>query len=294
MKDLDFNKLSGVERTTLMTLYWRGMESEQTEPLLHDDVAARLLPHLEAEFSYLRKSKDDQLFNVLRTRKFDRWTRDFINVHPRGTVVDLGCGLDGRRQRIGGSGVRWFGIDLPEVVEFRKKVIRDPADYTLIPASVLDFAWMDRVDPGRGAPCHISAQGLLPYFQPKEVKCLVVGLAERFPGCELVFDAMSPFMVRLHNRHRWVKKMNLRFYWGLKQDEGLEDWADEIKLEGCWRYFDDPEPRMKPYRWMKIIPGGGEGEQGAEIQVGEPVLGRKTEHSNKGYRIKKPTVLFPC
>ena len=268
MKDLDFSNLAGVERTTLMTLYWRGMESEQPEPLLHDDVAARLLPHLEAEFSYLRKSKDDQLFNVLRTRKFDRWTRDFINVHPRATVVDLGCGLDARKQRIGGSGVRWFGIDLPEVVEFRKKVIRDPAGYTLIPSSVLDFSWMDRVDPGRGAPCHFSAQGLLPYFQPEEVKGLVVGLAERFPGCELVFDAMSPFMVKLHNRHPWVKKMNLRFYWGLKQDEGLEDWAEGLTLVGSWRYFDDPVLRMKPYRWMKIIPEAAKGNRVLKYKLG--------------------------
>ncbi len=159
MKDLDFSNLEGVERTTLMTLYWRGLESEQPKPLLHDEIAARLLPQLEGEFSYLRKSKDDQLYNVLRTRQFDRWTRDFINIHPRGTVVDLGCGLDARKQRIGGSGVRWFGIDLPEVIGLRKKMFTDPAGYTLIPASVLDFGWMERVDPGRGAA--------IPFFSPR-------------------------------------------------------------------------------------------------------------------------------
>ncbi len=268
MKDLDFSNLAGVERTTLMTLYWRGMESEQPEPLLHDDVAARLLPHLEAEFSYLRKSKDDQLFNVLRTRKFDRWTRDFINVHPRGTVVDLGCGLDARKQRIGGSGVRWFGVDLPEVVGFRKKVYSDPPGFNLIPYSVLDFGWMEKVIGNNGDAYHFSAQGLLPYLKEGEVRRMVLGLRERFPGCELVFDAMSPFMVKLHNHHPWVKKMNLRFYWGLKQDEGLEDWAEGIKLKGSWLYFDDPEPRMKPYRWMKIIPEAAKGNRVLKYRLG--------------------------
>ena len=269
MDKLDFNNLQGVERTMLMTLFWRGMESEQTEPLIGDEVAARLLPALEGEFSYLRKSKDDQLYNVLRTRQFDLWTRDFIATHPRGTVVDLGCGLDARKQRIGGSSVHWFGIDLPEAVKFRKMIFHDPAGYTLIASSVLDFGWMERVDPGRAALCHFSAQGLLPYFQPEEVKRLVLGLAERFPGCELVFDAMSPYMVRLHNYHPWVRKMNLRFYWGLKEDAGLEDWASGIKLESSWLYFDDPEQRMKPYRWMKIIPEAAKGNRVLKYRLGK-------------------------
>ncbi len=127
---------------------------------------------------------------------------------------------------------------------------------------------MERVDPGRGAPCHFSAQGLLPYFQPDDVKRLVLELAERFPGSELVFDAMSPFMVRLHNRHPWVKRMNLRFYWGLRGDIGLEAWGEGMKLEGCWRYFDDPEPRMKRYRWMKIIPEAVNGNRVLKYRLG--------------------------
>ncbi len=269
MGTMDFSSLQGVERTMLMTLFWRGMESEQAEPLIRDEVAARLLPELEEELSYLRKSKDDQLYNALRTRQFDRWTRDFIDIHPRGTVVDLGCGLDARKQRIGGTEIRWFGVDLPGVVDFRKSVFTDPPGYTLIAGSVLDFVWMDRVESVKNRPHHFSAQGLLPYLQPEDVKRLVLGLRERFPECELVFDAMSPFMVRMHNYHPWVRKMNLRFYWGLKEDYGLENWANGIKLEGSWLYFDDPEPRMKPYRWMKIIPEAAKGNRVLKYKLGE-------------------------
>ena len=181
MGTMDFSSLQGVERTMLMTLFWRGMESEQAEPLIRDEVAARLLPELEGEFSYLRKSKDDQLYNVLRTRQFDRWTRDFIDIHPRGTVVDLGCGLDARKQRIGGTEIRWFGVDLPGVVDFRKSVFTDPPGYTLIAGSVLDFAWMDRVESAKNRPYHFSAQGLLPYLQPEDVKRLVLGLRGAVP-----------------------------------------------------------------------------------------------------------------
>jgi O-methyltransferase involved in polyketide biosynthesis len=265
---MDFSNLHGIERTMLMTLFWRGMESEQPNPILKDEIAARMLPELENEFGHLRRSRDDQLYNVLRTRQFDRWTGGFLVANPKGTVVDLGCGLDARRQRIGGEGARWFGVDLPEVVAFRKKVFADPPGYTLIPSSVLDFGWMDEVDAGRGKPYHFSAQGLLPYLHPEDVHKLVLALWERFPGCELVFDAMSPFMVRLHNLHPWVKKMNVRFYWGLKENDGLEVWADGIHLTGRWMYFDENEPRMKPYRWMKVIPEAAKGNRVLKYKLG--------------------------
>jgi O-methyltransferase involved in polyketide biosynthesis len=265
---MDVSNLQGIERTMLITLFWRGMESDQPNPLLRDEVAARMLPGLEKDFGYLRRSRDDQLYIILRARLFDRWTRDFIEKHPRGTVVDLGCGLDARMQRIGGSGVRWYGVDLPGVIEFRKRMFTDPPGYTLMPGSVLDFGWMDRVDSGKGAVYHFSAQGLLPYFQPEEVEKLVLGLRERFPGCELVFDAMTPFMIRLHNLQTWARRMNVRFYWGLKEDNGLETWAEGIRLEDTWMYFDDNEPRMKPYEWMKIIPEAAKGNRVLKYKLG--------------------------
>ncbi len=41
-----------------------------------------------------------------------------------------------------------------------------------------------------------------------------------------------------------------------------------MKLEGCWRYFDDPEPRMKRYRWMKIIPEAVNGNRVLKYRLG--------------------------
>lgn len=36
--------------------------------------------------------------------------------------------------------------------------------------------------------------------------------------------------------------------------DNLESWGDGIRLLDEWFYFDDPEPRMQPYRWMRFFP----------------------------------------
>jgi hypothetical protein len=47
-------------------------------------------------------------------------------------------------------------------------------------------------------------------------------LKERFPGAEMVLDAMTPFMVRLHNLKLVSSKISARLHWGLKHGRDLQ------------------------------------------------------------------------
>ncbi len=51
---------------------------------------------------------------------------------------------------------------------------------------------MDEVDDSRGLL--ITAQGLLMYFEPAQVQGLIARCRERFPGAELVFDAIPRWL----------------------------------------------------------------------------------------------------
>ncbi len=44
--------------------------------------------------------KNEQVNYLLRMREFDRLARAFLAEHPDGVIVDLGCGLDTRFERI--------------------------------------------------------------------------------------------------------------------------------------------------------------------------------------------------
>jgi hypothetical protein len=40
----------------------------------------------------------------------------------------------------------------------------------------------------------------------------------------------------------------------LKHGKDVESWGDGLVLLDEWFYFDDPEPRMHSYRWMRYFP----------------------------------------
>jgi O-methyltransferase involved in polyketide biosynthesis len=68
---------------------------------------------------------------------------------------------------------------------------------------VLDFTWMDRVNPQDGV--FVTAEGLLPYLQPHEAISAIRECARRFPGGQMMFD-LPPKVQAVPARHRMWKR----------------------------------------------------------------------------------------
>jgi O-methyltransferase involved in polyketide biosynthesis len=118
----------------------------------------------------------------------------------------------------------------------------------------LDNAWLDTVSNHRPRPFLFLAEGVLMYFEEAQVTSLVLTLREHFPGAEFVFDAFSPFLVRMNNLRISRTKIGARYYWGLKRGKDLERWGDGICLLDEWFPFSHPEPRLAHVQWMRHIP----------------------------------------
>jgi hypothetical protein len=43
-------------------------------------------------------------------------------------------------------------------------------------------------------------------------------------------------------------------HWSVKQGKDVETWADGIRLLDEWNYYDDDDPRLKAFRWVRMIP----------------------------------------
>ena len=83
---------------------------------------------------------------------------------------------------------------------------------------------------------------------------MVERLEQRFPGAELVFEAFSPYLIRMNNLRLASSKIGARYYWGLKHSQDLESWGKDICLLEEWFPFDQPEPRLAKVKWMRSIP----------------------------------------
>jgi O-methyltransferase involved in polyketide biosynthesis len=183
-------QLSGVPETLLWTLWHRALEARRPDAVLDDPLAVELVERIDYPFAE-RFGESLGQFQAVRTKCFDREVRRFLQRHPAGTVVALGEGLETQFWRVDNGAVRWVGVDLPEVVELRHRLLPATDRATSRGESVLDFGWLDEL----AGPALVTAQGLLVYLRAEEVDAIVVRLAEAFDAGDFVFDAMAPWLV---------------------------------------------------------------------------------------------------
>ncbi|MCX6484795.1 MAG: class I SAM-dependent methyltransferase [Mycobacterium sp.] len=197
-----------VTDTALVTLWCRASEARRADAIVDDPMAIRLVDSLNFDFSKFKLSADRQDL-ALRTLAFDSAARGYISGHPKATVVALGEGMQTSFWRLDAAGLghqfRWLTVDLPPIVELRQQLLPDSPRISTCTQSVLDFSWMDQVDPQDGV--FITAEGLLPYLEPSQALDLIRECARRFPGGQMMFDLPPKSQALLAARPRLWKTL---------------------------------------------------------------------------------------
>ena len=195
-----------VQETLIIPLYGRWICSRRFPGLYQDAAAAILMEKVDYDFSPLERRANG----------------------PRAAVINLGCGLDNTGRACDNGRCSIWNIDLPDVIELRDRLLPPGEREKNLTFDLKDPRWMDAVrnDPDDGVV--LFAAGVFYYFTTEEVKALVTGIAKRFPGGRLVFDAAGQTAVRLMLK-TWVKQAGIRdvgAYFSVKDAKGeLEPWS---------------------------------------------------------------------
>lgn len=238
MSKISVNELSGTPETLLIPLYCRARESQQPAPLLNDPKAAEIVSRLDYDFSKLKWQRFTQVAVALRASEFDRQVNAFLANYPDGIIVDIGCGLDTRFYRVDNGSVIWYDLDLPEVIDLRRKLLNETSRCQFIGCSVLDKAWMDIVGTHTGQHFFFVAEAIFPYLIETDVKNLFLTLAERFPGSEIIFDRVPSSLARMGGRwHPTLRATRAQVRWGLGESKALEAWSEDLCLIGEYHYL---------------------------------------------------------
>jgi O-methyltransferase involved in polyketide biosynthesis len=237
----------------LIPLACRAIESPRPDAIIHDPRAVEVYNALGGSRDFLMGMSGHDLFAaVMRVRQFDRFARAFLAQNPGGLVVDVGCGLDTRFDRLDDGQMYWLGVDLPDVIELRRSLLPDSERCQTLAKSMLDLSWLD-IAVQINRPVIFLAEGVFPYFSTAEVKPLLMGMMARFPDGELVFDALSPLMSWFHNQTSSVlKRSGTRARWDAKNPAELEAWG--LRLLERWGYFNKPEPRLGGADLIRFFP----------------------------------------
>ena len=135
-----------IANTLFIPLYMRVKESRRPNGIMNDHLACELINRIDYDFSQFDKAPLSELGCVVRGCYFDRKVQEFILREPSPIVVNIGCGLDTRFQRITERrNATFYELDLPEVIDLREEFLPiEPADINLR-GSMLDTDWMDRL-----------------------------------------------------------------------------------------------------------------------------------------------------
>lgn len=197
-RNSDSAALTGVSETALLTLSGRAHQAALPDAIISDPMAIELRDALATEFGvdYEKFGRRGQEM-ALRSLAVDGCTIEYLRSHPKATIVALAEGFQTSFWRLDSSvpdaQFRWISVDLPPVIELRKRLLPASPRITNLGQSALDYSWMDRVDTEDGV--FITAEGLLMYLQPDEAMDLIRQCAKRFPGGQMFFD-LPPTMVK--------------------------------------------------------------------------------------------------
>lgn len=182
------------KETLLITLYAKALDSYSNKSILHDKKAAEFVKMIDYDFEKLNNFGNGNLM-VVRAKQIDTWLKEFLEINPYATVLNLGCGLDTRISRINPhSNVNWFDVDYPEVIKVRKLFYSDRDGYNMIASSVTESNWLETIPNNK--PVMIIAEGLLEYLTEDEVKTLLNRLTGYFSQGQVAFDIMNSFAIK--------------------------------------------------------------------------------------------------
>jgi O-methyltransferase involved in polyketide biosynthesis len=233
-------RLGAVPETLLVPLYARAVESRGKHPILKDPKAIEMVESIDWDFERFNQ-RPRITACVLRTAMFDELVKEFLRAHPQGTVVEIGSGLNTRFERLDNGRIHWFDLDLPEVIELRRKFFTDTSRRTTLPASIFDAGWMAPVLQSPG-PYFFVAETVLVYFQEQEVKAALAQIARNFPCANIAFDTTGRRAVDGGNKDHARRKLAARFAWACDDPRAIENWNIGLRLVESRTLADVPEP----------------------------------------------------
>ncbi|MBQ8093193.1 MAG: class I SAM-dependent methyltransferase [Clostridia bacterium] len=186
-------KQNSVERTLCIPLWSRAIAVKKLPQILPDEDAVRILREMgerrpPSVFYHLQCAA---LAGAIRQYDFACEIKDYLEIHPNATVVELGAGLSCLRRQMKIDTNPWINVDFPDVIACREKYIPCGKNEKNVISDITDHRWFNSVPFKADNGIVFLAAGVLHYLTKESVMELTDAMADRFPGGLFVFDFVS-------------------------------------------------------------------------------------------------------
>jgi len=222
--------LTNLQKTLLITLYAKAVESRSPDSILKDHYAAEAAERIAFDFSRFNLSHNAMIALAIRAKVLDQWTEQFLHEHPAANVLHIGCGLDSRYFRLQPPPeVAWWEVDYPEVIDLREQVYGKQTGARLLPASILEESWLQEIP--SDVPTLVVAEGVLPYFTAVTATQFLSGVVSHFDSGQIAFDAYNRWGVMWLNRLPIMRQTHEKLNWAVDDPRELERAVPTMKLK---------------------------------------------------------------
>jgi O-methyltransferase involved in polyketide biosynthesis len=229
--------LNGPAQTMLTTLYSKALDADWDRPVLGDVFAKEAVSRIDYDWRELKVADRWTPLVTVRAAQFDIWASQFLAVHPRATVIHLGCGLDSRVFRLNpGPDVVWYDVDQPAVIDLRKQLFPTRSGYHLIATSATDAFWLDELPTDR--PVLLLAEGISMYLTEPDGIALLQRVVDRFPSGELQIDFYNWLAVKSQRTHRLQRSSGSTLHWAVNRPNEILDRIPALRLLADATFFD--------------------------------------------------------
>ncbi len=243
-----------IPESMLRTIYAMANESRREKPYLYDkkavELAQRLEPSLlegaaEIKSSFMGKGA------LARAMLLDRMVVRYVRKHPDARVINLACGMDTRFCRVDNGRIRWYDLDLPDIIEARKRLLQEEERVSMIGKSALDDTWAEEVE-GEG-PVLILAERLTMYLDRQKLQNIFRIIRSRFREAEIFMEIASPYTVK--NTYENVDgNSRPKYTWGAKSGKELASITTGFKAVRDFSLMEGLEKMNPSYYLLKLFP----------------------------------------
>ena len=196
--------LEGVADTLYIPLTARIYVSKRFPEFFYDPKSLELEGVIPGDSIQKGSNEYTMIASAARYHNLDQMARAYVAVHPTSNIVNVGCGLETMfwRVRPDAPNARFYEMDLPEVIETRRRILGEPEGDKLIAGDAFDLSWADGID--TSLPTLIIVSGVFQYFHNADVLGFIADAKKAFADAELIFDATNTKGLKYVNRY--VKK----------------------------------------------------------------------------------------
>lgn len=209
-----------VNKTLYIPLYGKAFVSRKGI-LLQDKKAEEIWAAEGFPLKGKSKSKWLAYYMGMRAAVFDNWLKEQMAQHPDAIILHIGCGMDSRIQRVGISEHYWYDVDFPDVIAERRRYYQENELYHMLACDARENEWIQSLPQNKHAI--IVLEGVSMYFQPEELKQLLIALANHFQQINLLMDCYTTFAAKASKYKNPINDVGVTVVYGIDDPLALAD-----------------------------------------------------------------------